>query len=115
MREIVSNPELVAYCGLYCGACRAYLKERCPGCHDNQKATWCKIRLCCMENEYSSCADCKEFTDPMDCKLFNNFMSKLFSFVFRSNRSACIAQIRKIGIQAHADSMADLKRHSIKR
>jgi hypothetical protein len=115
MREIVSNPDLVAYCGLYCGACRAYLKERCPGCHDNKKATWCKVRLCCIENGYSSCADCKEFTDPMDCKTFNNFMSKLFGFIFRSDRAACIAQIQKMGLQAHADNMADLKCHSIKR
>ena len=50
MKEIISDPKLVAFCGLYCGACKAYLKERCPGCHDNEKATWCKVRTCCLEN-----------------------------------------------------------------
>jgi hypothetical protein len=37
MKDIVSNQELVAYCGLYCGACRAYRMDKCPGCHDNEK------------------------------------------------------------------------------
>lgn len=32
MRAIVSNPALIANCGLCCGACKAYLKEKCPGC-----------------------------------------------------------------------------------
>ncbi len=31
MKEIVSDPKLVAYCGLYCGACKRYLQEKCPG------------------------------------------------------------------------------------
>ena len=61
MKEIVSDPKLVAFCGLYCGACRAYLKDRCPGCHDHEKASWCKVRICCLEAGYSSCADCTEF------------------------------------------------------
>lgn len=39
MKQVVADPNLVAYCGLYCGACGAYLKERCPGCHSNAKAT----------------------------------------------------------------------------
>ncbi len=47
MKEVVSNPDLVAYYGLYCGACGSYLKERYPGCHDNIKAKWCKIKVCC--------------------------------------------------------------------
>ena len=115
MKEIISDSKLVAYCGLYCGACRAYIKERCPGCHENEKATWCKIRICCSENGYVSCADCKQYTNPMECKLFNNFMSKIFGFVFRSNRAACIQQIQDIGIEKHADIMAEYKFHSLPR
>ena len=115
MKEIKSDPNLVAYCGLYCGACRSYLKGRCPGCHDNEKATWCKIRVCCKDNQYSSCADCKEFSDPNECKFFNNFMSKIFAFIFRSNRAACIRRIKEIGIQAYADNMAEQKLQSIRK
>jgi len=115
VKEIVSDSRQVAYCGLYCGACKKYLKEKCKGCHENTKAGWCKIRSCCMNNQYTSCAECKEFADPNDCKKFNNFISKIFGLIFRSNRAACIAQIKKIGIEGHADKMTELKRSSIKR
>ena len=115
MREIVSDPQLVAYCGLYCGACKAYLKEKCPGCHENEKATWCKVRLCCMENQYVSCASCKEFGDPSDCKKFNNLIAKIFALLFRSDRGACIRQIREVGLNVHAEDMAQHKRQSIRR
>ena len=115
MKEVQSNPDLVAYCGLYCGACRSYLREKCPGCHENEKAGWCKIRVCCIDNQYLSCADCKDYDNPQDCKQFGNFMAKLFSLIFRSNRPACIHQIKELGIQGHADNMAETKRQSIKR
>ena len=115
MKEIVADSKLVAFCGLYCGACSRYLKGSCPGCHENSKATWCKIRGCCMENNYTSCADCKEFANPMDCKKFNNFMSKIFGFIFRSDRAACIRKIKEVGIDDFAKYMAENKIPSIKR
>ena len=115
MKEIVSDSKLIAYCGLYCGACKKYLQEKCQGCHKNEKATWCKVRSCCIDNQYSSCAECKEFSDPNACKMFNNFMSKAFAFLFRSNRAACINQIKEIGIQGHSEKMSELKLQSLKR
>jgi len=115
MKDIVADPSLVAHCGLYCGACRAYLKGRCPGCHENSRASWCKVRSCCMEQGLATCADCTEFPDPMDCRKYNNFMAKLFGFIFRSDRAACIRQIREVGLEAHADSMAARKQQSVKR
>jgi hypothetical protein len=39
----------------------------------------------------------------------------LFGFIFRSDRAACIRQIRLIGIEGHAAEMAKGKRQSIKR
>jgi hypothetical protein len=115
MRDIVANPKLVAYCGLYCGACGAYRKERCPGCHENTKASWCKIRLCCLEHRYDSCADCTTYGDPNDCKLFNNVMAKLFALFFRSDRAACIAHIKTIGLDGHAKAMAENGWQSLKK
>ena len=50
MKEIASDPNLVAYCGMYGGACKAYLRDKCPGCDDQQKASWCKIRSCCISH-----------------------------------------------------------------
>ena len=115
MKEIVSDPRLVAHCGLYCGACGAYLKERCPGCHENRKATWCKVRACCLGHQYPSCADCAEFADPNACRKFNNLIAKLFGLLFRSDRAACVAQLRQLGLQGHADDMAAHRRQTIKR
>jgi len=113
MKEIISNSKLVAFCGLYCGACKRYLNDKCSGCFENEKASWCKIRSCCLKNQYSSCADCKEFSDPNECKMFNSFMSKIFAFIFRSNRAACIRQIKELGIQEHADKMMELKKQTL--
>ena len=115
MKEIVADSSLVALCGLYCGACGQYRKNRCPGCRKNEKATWCKIRICCFEHSYASCAYCTTFSDPMQCKKFNNFMSKLFSFLFKSDRAACIEQIRSTGIDTHAQKMAASGMQSIRK
>jgi hypothetical protein len=110
MKQVVNDAGLVAFCGLYCGGCRAYLNGRCPGCKENAKAAWCKIRTCCIENKYETCSDCKDFRDVEDCKKFNNVI-----FVFRSNRKACIEQIRSQGKSKHAEIMTSQKAHSLKR
>jgi hypothetical protein len=115
MREIPDRVELVACCGLYCGACRAYLRKKCDGCLTNERAAWCKIRKCCLENHLSSCAECAEVADPRRCQKFTNLISKLFAFVFRSDRAACIDQIRRLGRLEHAKSMASQKLQSIRR
>jgi len=115
MKEITADPNLVAYCGLYCGACGAYLKGRCPGCHANAKATWCKVRTCCIEEEYASCADCTQHRDPKTCRKFNNPIARLFGLVFRSDRAACIGQIRTLGRDGHATDMAMRRRQSLPR
>jgi hypothetical protein len=115
MKPIIADKSLVAYCGLYCGACKKYLSGSCPGCHENRKASWCKIRTCNIEHGYSSCADCKDFTDPMACKKFNNFISKIFAILFKSDRAACIARIREEGYEGFAQFMAIHNLQSIKR
>ena len=115
MKEIAKDTNLIAYCGLYCGACSKYLKEKCTGCHKNEKASWCKLRACCIEKNYESCADCKEFDDVNDCKKFNNFMAKIFAFFYRSDRKACIELIKNEGYLAYAIKMTAEKKMTIKR
>lgn len=114
MKEIVANKDLVAYCGLYCGACNKYLKEKCPGCHKNEKASWCKVRLCAIQNNYSSCADCKMFSDIMGCGKFNNFFSKMFKVLFKSDRNACIQMIKSKGYDEFAKDMTTNKTMTLK-
>ena len=115
MKSIVTDKDLVAYCGLYCGACRKYLQDKCPGCHKNEKASWCQVRSCGIENNYSSCADCAEYSNPNDCKKFNNFISKLFGLIFKSDRAACIQKIKNSGIEEFAKFMAEQGTQTIKR
>ena len=105
--ELVKDPTLVAYCGLYCGACGARLKGRCPGCHENAKASWCKIRTCCREHGYASCADCTEFHDPNECVRFWNLLSRVLAFFYGSNRQAGIYKIRELGLDGFAAYMAE--------
>lgn len=113
MKNIEANKELIAACGLYCGACRKYLSDKCPGCHDNEKATWCKIRSCVKGKDYHSCAECSE--SVTECKIYSNLIGKIFAFLFRSDRPACIRYIREHGEQAFAEKMAEGKCQTIKR
>lgn len=110
--EYQANRILIAACGLYCGTCRAFAKGKCPGCRDNQKAEkWCKLRSCVQGHGYISCAECAEYGSGADkglkeCAKFNNFMGKVFGFIFRSDRFGCIDRIREIGPDAFASEMA---------
>lgn len=115
MKEVIKDESLVAYCGLYCGACKRYLMGKCPGCAKNEKAAWCKVRSCCKENKYNSCGDCQTYQNPMECKKFNNFFSKLFGLIFGSDRQACIQRIKEVGTDVYASEMTEQKIHSIKR
>lgn len=115
LKKIVADKSLIAYCGLYCGACKKYLKGKCLGCHQNEEASWCKVRNCCMENSYLSCADCKDFLDQNECKMFNNFISKVFAFIFRSDRKACIDLIKEKGYGEYAHKMTSKEEMTIKR
>lgn len=113
MKTIVADKELIAACGLYCGACRKYLLGKCPGCHENKKATWCKIRTCAKEHGYRSCAECCK--NVSECKIYSNLIGKIFAFLFKSDRPACIRYIREHGEQAFAEEMAKRQCQTIKR
>ncbi len=113
MKEITVDTKKIAACGLYCGACKKYRMGKCPGCHENEKASWCKIRKCCIEKGFHTCAECE--MDVKDCRLHNNLIGKFFAFVFRSDRPACIRYIRKNGEQAFAEEMTKRGEQTIKK
>lgn len=115
MKEIIADKNLVAYCGLYCGACKRYLADKCPGCQRNNKAQWCQLRTCCRNHKFDSCAACQTFSDPRECKKFNNLFSKIFAVLFQSNRPACIQRIKEVGIEKFAEEMTEKKSHTIKK
>ncbi len=115
MDTIRADIDLIAHCGLYCGACPKFLKGRCPGCRQNSKASWCKVRSCCQEHGYATCADCGTHEDPRTCRKFDNAIAKLFGLVFNSNRAACIAKIRLLGPLPYAEFMASHRLQSLPR
>lgn len=113
--SVEGKSERVAFCGLYCGECGAYKRGRCPGCAENAKATWCKVRSCCLTEHRDSCAECVEHPDPNACGKFNNWIARVFGFVFRSDRAACVRRIREVGRDAYAREMGAAGRQTIKR
>jgi hypothetical protein len=115
MKEIANDRNLIAFCGLYCGTCGKYLKEKCPGCARNEKAKWCKIRSCCIENKLLSCADCKTFKSAADCGKFSNLISRILALIYGSNRPAAIALIKEKGYDAFAAYMTQNKLLTMKR
>ena len=115
MLSHVTDVELVAACGLYCGACKRYLKEKCPGCRGNDKASWCKVRVCCRERSIRSCADCKEVDDLRRCRTVNNLPARVISLVMNSDRFACLQKIRDEGYESFAQYMTDHKLQTLPR
>lgn len=113
MKNITADRQLIAACGLYCGACRKYLAEKCPGCHENGKATWCKIRSCAKGHRFHSCAECSN--DITECKIYSNLIGKIFALLFKSDRPACIRYIKNRGEQAFVEEMTRRKCQTIKR
>jgi len=93
---------MISYCGFYCGACPTLLKGKCQGCKGDSpncavgyKA--CKVRPCCIENNYNSCADCGEYESVKDCKLYNPVLINLFQFLLKSSRRKGIEMIKEKG------------------
>lgn len=115
MKEIIADEKLVAKCGLYCGACGAYLKGRCPGCAGNDKAAWCKVRTCCRDRGYATCADCGDHSVFENCGKLQNFISKTISLFTRSDRPGSLRRIKEAGRAAYAAEMAAARTHSVRR
>jgi hypothetical protein len=112
---IEADAKLIACCGLYCAACGAHRKGRCPGCAGNTKASWCKVRACCAEKKIATCAECVEHPDPRECRKFHNPISRIIGFILRSDRRACIFRIRQLGPDAYSREMAQKGTHAIRR
>ncbi len=103
MPDIDEKTQLVAYCGLYCGSCGSYKKGKCKTCKDSGGFSRCKVRKCCIELNYQTCAECGKF---LECKTLDNFISKIFALVFRSDRKGNLRQIQETGIKTWAEDQA---------
>ena len=96
------NINMISYCGFYCGACPKYTKGQCEGCKgDTPKCAVgyksCKVRPCCIENGFNSCANCNKVESVKDCKIYNPFMIRFGQFITRTNRRLGIEIIKEKG------------------
>jgi len=99
----IENRTLFSYCGLFCGNCkRGYARNSDVSklCKNGCGFASCSIRKCAQEKNLESCAECDDY---LSCKLLNSFMSKLFGFIFRSNRIGTLNLIRNSGYDHAAD------------
>jgi hypothetical protein len=105
--QVLSTPPAdahIAACGLFCSNCGKYKSDRCKGCQTEPGFSRCPVRACVVEKGITSCADCADFAAPRDyreCPKLNNFMSKIFSFVFRSDRVGALTLLRDEGEDAY--------------
>ena len=113
IQKIENDPRLIAFCGLYCGSCRKYLSGKCPSCQQLALPHWCKIRTCCISKKFTNCADC-DIETPNACKTFNNPISKVFKFIFGSDREKSILLIREKGTVYYASLMSEIRQQSLK-
>jgi len=101
-KQIDKDEKLIAYCGLYCGACPTYIKGKCEGCRgDSSKCAvlykQCKVRPCCADNGFFTCADCTIYASTKECKKYNPLLLKIASWVESSDRSKAIEMIKAKG------------------
>ena len=103
---------LISYCGLYCGACPKYTNKQCLGCKGDEpecavgyKA--CKVRPCCISNNFSSCADCKKYKTLKSCKIYNPLLVRFGQFITRTNRRKGIELIQEKGEEGFLAYMSE--------
>jgi hypothetical protein len=76
----MDDKELLGCCGAYCKTCMVFNNSFCKGCkvgysdntRDLAKAK-CKMKVCCINKQYVSCADCKDYES---CEIINSFYNK---------------------------------------
>ncbi|MCL2328466.1 MAG: DUF3795 domain-containing protein [Bacteroidetes bacterium] len=101
-KQINKGENLIAYCGLYCGTCPAFTSGKCDGCRGNSAKSAivykaCKVKPCCVENGFFTCADCTIYTSVKECKKYNPLLLKIASWVESSDRSKAIEMIKTKG------------------
>lgn len=70
----------IGCCGAYCKTCPEFKNTRCQGCkvgYEDRKRdiknTKCKIKACCIQKGYYTCADCDRYAT---CEIIQNFYNK---------------------------------------
>lgn len=99
---MTDDERLIGYCGIYCKKCTEFISGKCDGCRvDSEKTAViyrkCRVKPCCAENAFFTCADCTIYTSTKDCKKYNPLLLKISSWIGSVNRSKCIEMIKTEG------------------
>jgi hypothetical protein len=100
--EASKKVEQIGCCGAYCGTCPVIREGACRGCKlgyatggRDPARIRCRIKKCCLEKRFNSCADCPEYEA---CPIIQAFHSKT-GYKYRKYREA-ILFIREHGYEA---------------
>ena len=108
----MTNEQLIAYCGLYCKKCPTFRASKCEGCRTNTEKSavlykQCKVKPCCIENKFFTCANCTIYVSTKDCKKYNPLLLKILSWIGSTNRSKDIKMIKEKGLAEFLAYMED--------
>lgn len=108
--QVARDEKLASYCGFYCGACPTYVAKKCAGCRGDlpQCAVGyrkCRVRACCADHSYVTCADCKEYESAKQCKKYNPLPIKLGEFLSGTSRGKAIELIKQKGLEEFVEYM----------
>ncbi len=97
-----ANERLIAYCGLYCGACPSFTSGKCDGCRSNSaksavKYRKCPVKPCCAEQEVFTCADCTKYISVKECEKYNPLLLRIALKLEGSDRSKAVEMIKAKG------------------
>lgn len=106
-RMVTNETSLIAPCGIYCGACRAFLRKRnrCPGCRADESEkpetkVICRIKNCAhLEAGGGFCGGCGALFPCEDFKRLENRYKKKY----RTNITENLLFIRKHGAVLFSD------------
>jgi hypothetical protein len=109
MKNIKLNAKLIAPCGMNCGICKGYLREKnkCPGCREmsKNKPEYCRkcIIMHCeilKKNNMKFCSDkCKKFP----CTRLKN-LDKRYKNKYHMSMLENLLNIKKNGIRKFVDN-----------
>ena len=105
MLPLVADANLVSACGLYCGACKAYRAQKCPGCRGNYKAVYCRVRRCVRRRGIRSCADCDDHPDPRTCRKVHGLLFRTVDLLTDTGRMDCLDRVKELGHEGYAEEM----------
>ncbi len=49
--------------------------------------------------QFATCAECTAYPDLHQCGKLHNFISRIFGWIFKSDRIGNLERIRKVGLQ----------------